>query len=325
MLIYNQGKCFFFMLFLHIRGDNLKPLILNIQKCSIHDGPGIRTTIFFKGCPLSCIWCHNPESQRYKVDFMYDKEKCRLCYKCLEKCDHHAICIDNNCLIRLDDQCELCGKCLDYCLTGSRELVGKEYEISSLVKEIEKDEIFYEESNGGVTLSGGEVMCQDMEYISLLISRLKNKGIHICIDTCGYAPTENFKKIFKDVDIFLYDIKVVDEKKHLRYTGKSNKLILENLKFLSSVNSKINIRIPMIVGVNCDDNFEEISRIIDILKDKNIYQVNLLPYHNIMEHKYCKLGMKYQGHDLSKPSDEYLENARQLFIKSGISNVKIGG
>ena len=303
----------------------MNPLILNIQKCSIHDGPGIRTTVFFKGCPLTCIWCHNPESQNFMIDFMYDAEKCTHCYRCVEKCDHKAICIENDSLIRLSDQCELCGVCLDYCLSGSRELVGTEYELNKLVKELEKDQIFYEESNGGVTLSGGEVMCQDMNYISKLISRLKDKDIHICIDTCGYAPTANFEKIYKDVDMFLFDIKLADDEKHKKFTGKSNKLILENLEFLAASKSKINIRIPMIVGVNCDEDFSEISKIIDIIKDKNIYQVNLLPYHNIMEHKYCKLNMKYQGDFFTKPSQDYLESVRELFLENGISNVKIGG
>lgn len=303
----------------------MKPLILNIQKCSIHDGPGIRTTVFFKGCPLTCVWCHNPESQNYKIDFMYDSEKCAHCYRCMSKCNHDAICIKDNKLIRLEDNCALCATCLDYCLTGSRELVGKEYDLKTLIKELEKDQMFYEESNGGVTLSGGEVMCQDIEYIHKLVSSLKDKDIHVCIDTCGYAPTENFEKIYNFVDTFLYDIKLVDSDKHKEFTGKPNDLIMKNLRFLNSVGANINIRIPMIVGVNCDEDFSEILKIIEVVKEINASQVNLLPYHNIMEHKYTKLDMEYKGCSLQKPDEKYLEQAKQLFIKNGINNVKIGG
>lgn len=303
----------------------MKPLVLNIQKCSIHDGPGIRTTVFFKGCPLDCTWCHNPESQNYKVDFMYDPEKCTHCYTCIEKCEHDAICLKEGKLVRLDDKCELCGTCLDWCLAGSRELVGDEYEASELIKELEKDSMFYEESGGGVTLSGGEVMCQDMDYIEKLIRGLHNKGIDVAIDTCGYAAQENFEKIYPIVDRFLYDIKLADEDLHKKFTGKSNSLILNNLKYLNSVDANINIRIPLIEGVNIDKDNIEIKRIIEILKPLKISSINLLPYHNIMEHKYKKLEKEYKCDTFRKPSDEKLEEIKKLFLDNNFSNVKIGG
>ena len=256
---------------------------------------------------------------------MYDPEKCMHCYKCVEKCEHKAICIEEGCLVRIEDKCELCGVCLDWCLTGSREFVGDEYNISKLVKEIEKDSIFYEESGGGVTLSGGEVMCQDMDYICELAEKLHNKGIDIAIDTCGYAPKENFERIVPLADRFLFDIKLVDNELHKKFTDKSNDLILENLKYLNSVGANINIRIPLIEGVNVDDKNNEVRKIIELLKPMNISSVNLLPYHNIMEHKYCKLGMKYQGEVFKKPSPEKLEEIKNLFLINNFNNVKIGG
>ena len=303
----------------------MKPLIINIQKCSIHDGPGIRTTVFFKGCPLSCAWCHNPESQNFQVDFMYDPEKCTHCYTCVEKCEHSAVCVKDGKLLRLEDKCELCGTCLDWCLSGSRELVGDEYSISELVKEIEKDSVFYEESGGGVTLSGGEVMCQDIDYLEKLINRLNDKDIDIAIDTCGYAPRESFEKIYPKVDRFLYDIKLVDKDLHKRFTGKSNELILDNLRYLSSVGANINIRIPLIEGVNVDEENKEVKKIIDLLKTLKISAVSLLPYHNIMEHKYCKLDKEYKCSEFKKPSTEKLEEIKNLFLMNNFSNVKIGG
>lgn len=303
----------------------MKPLIINIQKCSIHDGPGIRTTIFFKGCPLQCAWCHNPESQHYGIDFMYNPEKCTHCYTCIEKCSAHAVCLNDGILSRIENKCELCGNCIDWCLSGSRELVGDEYSIGELVKEIEKDYMFYEESGGGVTLSGGEVMCQDINFLMSLIDRLHDKDINIAIDTCGYAKRENFEKIYPKVDSFLYDIKLVDDELHQKFTGKSNVIILDNLRYLSSVGANINIRIPLIEGVNVSDDNSEILKIISVLKPLNISAINLLPYHNIMEHKYKKLDMEYQCSEFKKPSNEKLEEIKDLFLANNFKNVKIGG
>ena len=303
----------------------MKPLIINIQKCSIHDGPGIRTTVFFKGCPLNCLWCHNPESQNFKIDFMYDPEKCTHCMTCMEKCEHDAIYTENKKLIRLENKCELCGTCIDWCLSGSRELVGKEYELPALVRELEKDSMFYEESGGGVTLSGGEVMCQDIDYLDALVNRLHDKDIDVAIDTCGYAPRENFERIYPKVDRFLYDIKLADDELHKKFTGKSNKIIIDNLKYLNSVGANINIRIPLIEGVNVDGENREIQRIIDVLKPLKISAVSLLPYHNIMEHKYCKLDKDFQCSDFKKPDTEKLEEIKNLFLINNFNNVKIGG
>ena len=267
----------------------MKPLVINFQKCSIHDGPGIRSTVFFKGCPLECVWCHNPESQSYKKEVLYNRERCGACGKCKEICPHDAIFMKDGCVGLDKDKCELCSTCLDYCINNAREIVGDEYTVKELLKLIDKDRIFYEESGGGVTLSGGEVMVQDMDFICELAKGCKNKGIDVAIDTCGYAPTENYERILPYADRFLFDIKLVDEDKHKKFTGKSNDLILKNLKFLNDNGAFINIRIPLIGGVNVDDDNEEVMRMIELLKPLNIKAVNLLPYHDIGTVSYTHL------------------------------------
>ena len=164
------------------------PLITSIQKYSIHDGDGIRTTVFFKGCPLSCVWCHNPETQCYGKDVMYDRERCTGCQSCVNVCPQHAIHADGDRVVTDTDVCDRCGTCLDYCVNNLRELAGKEYTVEELVKELRKDEMFYEESGGGVTLSGGEVMTSDMDYVEKLVTKLHHMGITVTVDTCGFAP-----------------------------------------------------------------------------------------------------------------------------------------
>ena len=300
------------------------PLVINIQKCSIHDGPGIRTTVFFKGCPLNCTWCHNPESQTYHKDVLYSEEKCNKCESCLKSCPEKAIytSYEKICLDR--EKCTYCETCLDYCLNNAREVVGSEYTVKDLIKEIEKDRLFYEESNGGVTLSGGEVMTQNIDYIEKIAKTCNDKGIGVVIDTCGYAKYENFERVLPYVDMFLYDIKLIDEEKHILFTGKSNKLILDNLAKLCQNNAKINIRIPLIEGVNVDEDNSEIKEIIKFIKPLNIKKVNLLPYHNIGKHKYDKLDMKYEDVILARPTDEKLEEIKALFEAENFET-NIGG
>lgn len=300
------------------------PYVINLQKYSIHDGDGIRTTVFFKGCLLNCWWCHNPESQNYRQDLMVDSEKCTGCGSCIEFCENGAISFGEGKVITDLKKCILCARCVDGCIYNNRELVGKQYKIEDLIKELEKDKQFYEDSEGGITLSGGEVMTQDMDYIEGLIKKIKVKGYNLAIDTCGYAPTENYKRILKYVDTFLYDVKVIDDEKHKKYMGKSNELILHNLKFISDNNGKINIRIPVINAVNSDE--EAIEEIINYLKNNiKVEKVNLLPYHNTGSSKYGKLQKEYLGKDFEAPSQERMEEIADRFRSNGFINVKIGG
>ena len=302
------------------------PYVFNVQKYSIHDGDGIRTTIFFKGCPINCAWCHNPESQRFDKELLYFKDRCSGCGNCVQRCPNGAnTMVDGK--AELDrSKCNACGVCADWCITQARDIAGKEYTLKELVKEAEKDRQFYEESGGGITLSGGEVMSQDMDYIEQLCKILYNKGYSVNIDTCGYAPYEDYKRILPYVDTFLYDIKAMDKEVHEKFIGVDNELILENLKKLSADGAKINIRIPTVVGVNATEKF--MQDVADFLKDNNISvkQINLLPYHNTGMHKYSKLDRDYDTEGvMDKPSSESMELFKNIFVKNGFNNTKIGG
>ncbi|MFI3172765.1 MAG: trans-4-hydroxy-L-proline dehydratase activase [Eubacteriales bacterium] len=301
------------------------PKITSIQKYSIHDGDGIRTTVFFKGCPLKCVWCHNPETQGYGAQVMHDKDRCAGCQSCVVACPHGAISCKEGKAVTDPSKCEKCGVCLDHCVGNLREISGIEYDVKTIVDEVMKDEMFYEESGGGVTLSGGEVMTMNMDFIEDLVKKLYKKGISITIDTCGYAKYENFQRILPYVDTFLYDIKAMDPEVHREYTGVDNKLILENLKKLSADGARIYIRIPTIKEVNGTE--EQMDKVIDFLQENHISvaQVNLLPYHNIGAGKYDKMGGTYQGYHLNAPTNEAMEHFVTIFQNRGFQNTKIGG
>lgn len=296
-------------------------MVFNIQKFSVHDGPGIRTTVFFKGCPLKCSWCHNPESQKFNKELMFSKDKCTDCGKCIQHCSSGAIRMENGTVVNDYGKCSLCGRCTDYCVNNARELVGDEVSIKEIVKEIDKDMVFYDQSQGGVTFSGGEAMCQP-GIIKELAKRCSEKGISVAVDTCGHVPFESFEEILDYVDVFLYDIKHMDSDRHKKYTGAGNELILENLIKLSERGANINLRIPVIGGVNDDDR--TMNNIIEFVKGTNIRKVNLLPYHDIAKNKYDKLGKVYETELFRKPSEEHMEEWKKMFEKNGFIT-KIGG
>lgn len=300
-------------------------LIAKIQKYSIHDGDGIRTTLFFKGCPLKCLWCHNPETQQFSRQLMIHQDRCKGCGACIFSCPHQAISINFKTSKAVTDlsRCDACGTCVDSCNLNLREIIGKEYTIEELVKEIKKDEMFYEESGGGVTLSGGEVMVSNINYVESLCQKLRQIGISIFIDTCGHAPYENFERLLPYVDTFLYDIKMIDSQLHQKFTGLDNTLILSNLKRLNSTRARIYLRLPIIKGVNADD--ASIKAIIEYLLTKNIHpaQIHLLPYHNTGSVKYKKIGLTYNGKELTRPPEEELEHLANLFRMNGFSQIKI--
>ncbi|MEG0736945.1 MAG: glycyl-radical enzyme activating protein [Longicatena sp.] len=302
-----------------------EPIIINIQKFSVHDGDGIRTTIFFKGCHLNCWWCHNPESQKYMPELMFNREKCTGCGYCSKACTHDAIKVETDGTAHTDaSKCVLCSDCLDYCMHNNREIVGRTYSIKELIDIVRRDAAFYEESGGGVTLSGGEVMSQNIEYLEELCKQLKDKGFNVAVDTCGYAPKDNYEKLLPYVDTWLYDVKTLDDETHKKYMGKSNDVILENLEFLAKNKACINIRIPVVEPVNNDET--TMKDIIQYLKDKvGAVKVNLLPYHNTGSSKYDKLGRVYPAKDLRVPSNENMEKLKSMFEEQGFKQVKIGG
>ena len=274
-------------------------VIFDIQRNSFVDGPGIRTTVFFKGCNLKCKWCHNPESQNFEKQMMIYKNKCTGCGKCASVCPHHL------------SSCEFCGKCEILCPNDARKVCGKEYTPEEVLKEVIKDKTFYETSNGGVTFSGGECMLQ-ADFLCETLKLCKENGIHTAIDTAGCVSWEHFEKIMPYADMFLYDVKCFDEQKHKEYTGVSNKLILENLKKISDTTNKdIIIRIPVVHGVNDDE--KEMGMIAEFLKGIRYTSVDLLPYHKMGEHKYDALDMAYTEFEV--PDKAVIEQYKKLFVR----------
>lgn len=293
--------------------DKEKGLIFNIQRFSIHDGPGIRTVVFFKGCPLRCLWCHNPEGQIMKKEMVIWDDRCIGCKTCFKTCPNSAV--------EDPSKCVLCGECVKECPADAREIVGKEMSIEEIMAEIEKDRIFYEQSGGGVTFSGGEPLFQYNFLISIL-KKCKDNGIHTAIETCGYSNWEILLSISKYTDLFLFDLKVMDDESHRKFTGVSNKMILENLKRLSSNHKNIIIRIPVVPGVN--DNIENIKKTAEFVSSLGIKEVHLLPFHKGGVDKYRRLRRDYKfGVESSQSKD-----AINLFFKvleEKKIKVKIGG
>ena len=273
-----------------------KAMIFDIQRNSFVDGPGIRTTVFFKGCNLRCKWCHNPESQSFEKQMMFYKDKCTGCGKCREVCPNHL------------QSCDFCGKCELYCPADARKVCGREYTPAEVFAEVIKDKAFYDNSGGGVTFSGGECMLQ-LDFLCEILEKCKSAGIHTAVDTAGNVPWESFEKILPFTDLFLYDIKAFDAELHRKGTGVSNELILENLKNLSG-RADIIVRIPVIGGYN--DNDEEIRQIADFLKQIKIIKAELLPYHAMGEHKYTALGRNTESFNV--PNKNFMDRSQQLFL-----------
>lgn len=300
-------------------------VVTNIQRYSTHDGDGVRTTIFFKGCPLRCRWCHNPESQDFRKELFFYENKCKGCGGCISHCPSNANVMEDERLCFDRTKCTACGNCGDWCIYEARELAGVDYTVEQLVKEAKKDRMFYEQSGGGVTLSGGEVMSQDVDFLEALCRGLHREGLSVFIDTCGFAPYEKYEKILPYVDTLLYDIKAMDSAVHREWTGVDNALILENLKKLSAAGANIYIRIPIIGGVNADEGF--MQQVIAFLKENNIHpaQVNLLPYHNFGRNKYASLAKEYDDASMQVPPKEQMEQFKELFINNGFAKTNIGG
>ncbi len=284
-------------------------MIFDIKRYAIHDGPGIRTAVFFKGCPLDCWWCHNPEGKSAQPQLIFRKNRCIADKTCIDACPSGAITWDNGSITDWEN-CNSCGKCAQVCYAGARELVGWRMTIGQLMAEIERDIPFYDQSGGGVTFTGGEPLNQRKFLVQALMA-CKEKHIHTTVDTSGYASWASFKTLQPLVDLFLYDIKLMDEQKHIRYTKVSNRLILANLQKLSSAAANIIVRIPLIPQINDDaGNLMQCAAYLANLP--HLDGVALIPYHDIAEAKYLSLGMDYRLPDTKPPSPQQVAEAEEI-------------
>ena len=275
----------------------MRATIFNIERNSFVDGPGIRTTVFFKGCNLHCAWCHNPESQAAKPQMLVYPNRCTGCGTCKRKCPHAL------------ETCDLCGECALYCPHDARDICGKAYTVGEVMREILKDKTFYEKSNGGVTFSGGECMLQ-IDFLEEVLKACKKEGIHTAVDTAGHVPLAYFERIRPYTDLFLYDVKCYDCDTHRKYTGVSNELILSNLEKLLKTGRSVWVRIPIIPTVNDDE--KELQHIkAFLLSSGRPEKVELLPYHAMGEQKYAALGKEVQA--FSVPSEEKMSQLKKCF------------
>lgn len=296
-------------------------MIFNIQKFCLHDGPGVRTTVFLKGCPLACLWCHNPESQHRGRDILYDPEKCMDCGRCVSACASGAVGKADGKIVFDRETCTGCGACEENCPKGACSLAGTEYTVPRLFGELKKELPFFEHSGGGVTFSGGEPLLHaDFIYEAAKVCR--EHGISVAVDTSGYVLFDALKRVAEVTDLFLYDLKHMNPDLHRRYTGVDNALILQNLKNLQALGAAVNLRLPLIEGVNADDR--EIRTILAYIEGMSFTQINLLPYHDIGRGKYKKLGRIYHGASFCPPSETRLAEIRQAFEAKGYK-VVIGG
>lgn len=304
------------------------PLISDIQFYCLNDGPGIRTVVFVKGCPLQCEWCHNPETQSTTQELYWKRMLCNQCGKCMEACPRDAINAPIDPEIARDsdstyhkiirENCNNCMACVDACIYGALTTVGDEYDIDYIIGEIERDIPFYKNSGGGLTISGGEPLMH-AKFTTEVARRASEKGINVCVDTSGQCSWELLERLTPYVEIFLYDLKHLDSAEHKKRTGVDNRRILENLRNLSAMGKRIWLRLPLIPGYN--DSPEYLRRVIDFLKSlpNPVEKVDLLPFHNWCQDKYGWLGKKWEMQEVDSIDYGDCEELARIFEDHGFT------
>jgi pyruvate formate lyase activating enzyme len=289
----------------------LRGVVFNIQRFSIQDGPGIRTTVFMKGCPLRCPWCSNPESQNPFPEVGHSDTLCNECGRCIEVCEVQAISLTDNGIKINRKTCTNCGKCIEVCTPGALKFYGKEMSVEEVYQEVIRDTLFYRNSGGGVTAGGGEPLFQ-ADFVAELFKRCQDAGIHTCMDSCGYATPSAWKKVLPYTNLVLFDMKLKDTSAHRRVIGKSNGKILSNLKLVAEAGVPVIVRIPVIPGINdSEENIADTARYVAGIN--GLREVNLLPYHRFGEGKYAMLDRRYRLSELRPPTDSQLEELRNIF------------
>jgi len=302
----------------------IKGEIFDIQRFSIHDGPGIRTVVFLKGCSLHCPWCCNPEGISYESELAYYPQRCFDCGECIHICPQKAITRSfREDGVSIDrEKCNNCGVCVPVCSSKALTLMGEEISAGQVMKEVKKDTVFYRVSGGGLTLSGGEPM-EQIDFTEALLSVAKQNGINTAVETCGYTSSENFRRVLKNVDYLLYDIKHTDSKKHKDFTGKDNKLILENMKLAVQICPSVTARVPYIPGFN--DSEKEILEIADFLSSISVASLHILPYHNLGSSKYKSLGKTYQMASVKSVARKKVQRIKRVIEERYPIKVRVGG
>jgi pyruvate formate lyase activating enzyme len=293
----------------------LKGLIFDIQRYSIHDGPGIRTNIFFKGCPLKCIWCDNPESQKISPEVLYFKSICVKCYRCIESCFTGATRIGKDGEIYIERaSCIACGKCCEVCGAGARKISGRFMTVEEVLNYVRRDALFYRVSGGGVTFTGGEATLQEKFFLELS-RRCQENGFHTCLETSGYFQSDKLERLLRFIDLVLYDIKHMDSVRHRKLTFQGNEMILENLKRITEKRIPVIVRMPLIPGKN--DSKKDLAKIGNFLRDLKINTIEVLPYHQMGARKYEALDREYPCRDIRAYRKHDMARIKKFLESSG--------